>query len=198
MTELLCYTQKISAPCESRRTSIFTSYTFYLYFSIWLTLSAQQWPADGGPPVASRWWADGGQPMVRRRRQAKEMCHRLAISSPTVDRWWQFAAYSHWRTDGVVLSGTLQREGILVQNIQKLTDQPTLERQSTPGTVYGLKECQTRRRARHSPRHDMSYSKKRIRRQKYEEMMMIFLQGRGPPEPGASEGPYLESDESHD
>ena len=63
--------------------------------------------ADGGPPVASRWWADGGQPMVGRHRQATGMCHRLAIGSPTVDCWWQFAAYSHWRIDGVVLSGIL-------------------------------------------------------------------------------------------
>ena len=29
----------------------------------------------------------------------------VATGSLTVDRWWQFAAYSHWRTDGVVLSG---------------------------------------------------------------------------------------------
>ena len=28
MTKLLCYNQKIIAPCESRRTSIFTSYIF--------------------------------------------------------------------------------------------------------------------------------------------------------------------------
>ena len=59
--------------------------------------------------MARRWQADGGHPMVGRRRQATEMCHRLAIGSPTVDRWWQFAAYSHWRTDGVVLSGNWRK-----------------------------------------------------------------------------------------
>ena len=62
------------------------------------TVASRRWPAGGKPMVGRRWPADG--------RQATEMCHRLAIGSPTVDRWWQFAAYSHWRTDGVRLSGT--------------------------------------------------------------------------------------------
>ena len=54
------------------------------------TVASRWWQDHGGPTVASRWWADVGKQRHR---------------SPTVDRWWQFAAYSHWRTDGVVLSG---------------------------------------------------------------------------------------------
>ena len=70
--------------------------------------------------MASRWWVDGGQPTVGLRRQAMEMCHWLAIGSLAVNRWWQFAAYSHWRTDGVVLSGA-QCIGALGQALE--TDQ---------------------------------------------------------------------------
>ena len=67
--------------------------------------------------VARRWWADGDQPTVGRRRQATEMCHRLAIGSPAVDHWWKFAAYSHWRTDGVVLSGLVGLLPSFIKNI---------------------------------------------------------------------------------
>ena len=55
--------------------------------------------------VASQRWPAGGKPIVGQRRQATEMCHRLPIGSLAVDHWWQFAVYSHWRTDDVVLSG---------------------------------------------------------------------------------------------
>ena len=93
--------QKISAPYENRRTIIFTC---YIFFNIVGTTVASQWWQAGGKQMASRWWVDGGQPTVGRRRQATEMWHRLTIGSLAVDRWWQFAVYSHWRTDGVVLS----------------------------------------------------------------------------------------------
>ena len=58
-----------------------------------------------GTTVASQRCPAGGKPMVGRRWQATEICHRLTINSLAVDRWWQFAVYSHWRTDGIVLSG---------------------------------------------------------------------------------------------
>ena len=92
MTELLCYNQKITPPYKVEE-QVFSLLIFFNMADI------------VGTTVASRRWPAGGKPMVGRRRQATEMCHRLAIGSPTVDRWLQFAAYSHWRTDGVVLSG---------------------------------------------------------------------------------------------
>ena len=58
MTKLICYNQKISAPCESRRTSIFTSYIFQYGWHCW---------HNSGQPVASRWWVDGGPTVASRR-----------------------------------------------------------------------------------------------------------------------------------
>ena len=83
--------------------------------------------------------------MVGRRRQATEMCHRLAIGSPTVDRWWQFAAYSHWRTDGVVLSGTWQGSDTFLHRVKVVgpdTAGPPLRPRLATSTPYQpVREC---------------------------------------------------------
>ena len=65
------------------------------------TVASQRWPAGGKPMAGRRWPADGGPTSASN----GNVPPAIAIGSPAVDRWWQFAAYSYWRTDGVVLSG---------------------------------------------------------------------------------------------
>ena len=64
MTKLLCYSQQISAPCESLRTSIFTSYIFQ-YDIVGTTVANQRWPAGGKLTVGRRrQFAGGNLPFI--------------------------------------------------------------------------------------------------------------------------------------
>ena len=81
--------------------------------------------------------------MVGRRRQATEMCHRLAIGSPTVDRWWQFAAYSHWRTDGVVLSGFLSSGDGYTRRFDAILSEFQRKERCVDDTIYYDKDLET-------------------------------------------------------
>ena len=95
MTELLCHNQKISAPCENRRTNIFTSYIFqygwHCRHNSGQPTVARRWQADGGPTVANRWWADVGKqrkcgtgyPSARRRWTAGGNLPLIATGGPT-------------------------------------------------------------------------------------------------------------------
>ena len=93
MTKLLCNNQKIS-PLVKVEEQVFSLLIFFNMADIvGTTVASQRWPASGQPMVGRRWPADVGKQ------------RKCATGSLAVDRWWQFAVYSHWRTDGVMLSG---------------------------------------------------------------------------------------------
>ena len=66
------------------------------------TVASRRWPAGGKPMVGRRWPADGG-PTSASNGNVPPASHRLTDGGPLV----AICRYSHWRTDGVVLSGVM-------------------------------------------------------------------------------------------